>query len=86
MWTSFAYAFDVPVHLATLRAQPITSPDALTLAALAGLIAVTLIATLTILASEHINRSKHKVLATKIHCCVVRFRWGIDKGKVSQSC
>jgi len=41
-----------------IAAQPITSPDALTLAALAGLIAVTLIATLTILASERYQSLK----------------------------
>ncbi|MBW4562925.1 MAG: hypothetical protein KME32_17605 [Mojavia pulchra JT2-VF2] len=36
-----------------LRAQPITSPDALTLAALAGLVAFTLIASLITLATDH---------------------------------
>jgi len=53
MWTAgFAYALLISLFTA-LRAQPITSPDALTLAALAGLIAVTLIATLTILARRY---------------------------------
>jgi len=61
MWTGLRIS---PCSLA-LRAQPITSPDALTLAALAGLIAVTLIATLTIL-ERSLSINKHKVLATKI--------------------
>jgi hypothetical protein len=60
MWTaSFAYALLISLFTwQALRAQPITSPDALTLAALAGLIAVTLIATLTILASDRYQSLK----------------------------
>lgn len=60
MWTaSFAYALLMSLFTwQALRAQPITSPDPLTLAVLAGLIAVTLIATLTILASERYQSLK----------------------------
>lgn len=60
MWTaSFAYALLMSLFTwQALRAQPITSPDALTLAALTGLMAVTLIATLTILASDHYQSLK----------------------------
>ncbi len=60
MWTaSFAYALLMSLFTwQALRAQPITSPDALTLAVLAGLIAVTLIATLTILASDRYQSLK----------------------------
>ncbi|MEA5602850.1 hypothetical protein [Nostoc sp. UHCC 0252] len=47
MWiASFAYAMLMSLFTwQALRAQPITSPDALTLTALAGLVAVTLVAT-----------------------------------------
>ncbi|MCC5647700.1 hypothetical protein LC607_33290 [Nostoc sp. CHAB 5824] len=60
MWTtSFAYAMLMSLFTwQALRSQPITSPDALTLSALAGLVGVTLIATLTILAADRYQSLK----------------------------
>jgi hypothetical protein len=65
MWTaSFAYALLMSLFTwQALRAQPITSPDGLTLAALAGLVAVTLIAILVILAAERYQSLKTQSLA-----------------------
>lgn len=55
MWiASFAYALLMSLFTwQALRAQPVTSPDALTLAALAGLVAVTLVAMVVSLVVDH---------------------------------
>ncbi len=65
MWTaSFAYAMLMFLFTwQALRAQSVTSPDALTLAALAGLVAVTLIATLAIFTAERYQSLKTQRLA-----------------------